>query len=94
MFARIRLNTRTYNDVIAVPAEAPVNRRGENVVYVLRDTMPGLPHAEKRRVETGVTLDGWIEIRSGLDEGEAVVVQGQQLLSGGEIVRVAAGGGK
>jgi multidrug efflux pump subunit AcrA (membrane-fusion protein) len=94
MFARVRLNTRTYNEVIAVPAEALVSKRGENAVYVLRDTAPGLPQAEKREVESGVTLDGWIEIRSGLDEGEAVIVQGQQLLSGGESLRVAARGGK
>jgi Cu(I)/Ag(I) efflux system membrane fusion protein len=56
--------------------------------------MAGLPYVEPRAVETGVSLDGWTEIRSGLDEGEAVVVQGQQLLDGGEAVRVIARGGK
>jgi hypothetical protein len=39
-------------------------------------------------VETCVTLNGLTEIKSGLSEGEAVVIQGQQLLSGGEAVRV------
>ncbi|MDR2792629.1 MAG: efflux RND transporter periplasmic adaptor subunit [Treponema sp.] len=94
MFARIRINTRTYSDVLTVPAEAAVNKHGKITVYVLRDTMAGLPYVEPRRVETGVSLDGWTEIRSGLDEGEAVVVQGQQLLDGGEAVRVIARGGK
>jgi multidrug efflux pump subunit AcrA (membrane-fusion protein) len=94
MFAHIRINTRTYSDVLTVPAEAAVNKHGTITVYVLRDTMAGLPYVEPRAVETGVSLDGWTEIRSGLDEGEAVVVQGQQLLSGGEAVRVIARGGK
>jgi multidrug efflux pump subunit AcrA (membrane-fusion protein) len=94
MFARIKINTRTYNNVLTVPLEALVNKHGESTVYVLRDTTTDLPRVERRGVETGVTLNGWTEIRSGLEEGEAVVVQGQQLLSGGETVRVIAGGGR
>jgi multidrug efflux pump subunit AcrA (membrane-fusion protein) len=94
MFARIKINTRTYDHVLTVPAEALVNKRGEIAVYILQNTMTDLPYVEKRGVETGVTLNGWTEIRSGLDEGEAVVVQGQQLFNGGEAVRVIAGGGK
>ncbi|MDR0554949.1 MAG: efflux RND transporter periplasmic adaptor subunit [Treponema sp.] len=35
MFARIRLNTRTYPDVISIPQEALVDNRGSVVVYVL-----------------------------------------------------------
>ena len=94
MFARVRINTRTYKDVLTVPAPALVNKHGEYRVYVLRDTVTGQPYAEARGVEAGVSLDGWTEIRSGLDEGETALVQGQQLLSGGETVRVIAGGGQ
>jgi multidrug efflux pump subunit AcrA (membrane-fusion protein) len=96
MFARIRINTRTYTDALAVPAEALVNKRGETVVYVVRDTggeAASAAFVEARAVASGVTIDGWTEIRSGLAEGEAVVVRGQQLLSGGKAVQVAAGGG-
>jgi multidrug efflux pump subunit AcrA (membrane-fusion protein) len=94
MFARIKINTRTYDNVLTVPTEALVNKRGEIAVYVLQDTITNLPRVEKRGVETGVTLNGWTEIRADLEEGETVIVQGQQLLSGGETVRVIAGGGK
>jgi multidrug efflux pump subunit AcrA (membrane-fusion protein) len=90
MFARIRLNTRTYSDVLAVPSEALVNKHGEIALYVPRYTA-GTPHAERRVIEIGVTIDGWTEIRSGLEEGEAVIVQGQQLLSGGEALRIMGG---
>ena len=93
MFARVRLNTRTYSDVLTIPVEAIVNKHGEIAIYVLRDAA-GNPRAEKRAVETGVTLNGWTEIRGGIDEGDAVLVQGQQLLNGGETVQVVTRGGK
>jgi multidrug efflux pump subunit AcrA (membrane-fusion protein) len=97
MFARVRINTRTYTNALTVPAEALVSKHGETVVYVLRDTESDVKSAafvEARTVVLGVILEGWAEIRSGLVEGESVVVQGQQLLSGGEAVRVVADGGK
>jgi RND family efflux transporter MFP subunit len=91
MFARIRLNTKTYQSVLAVPAEAIINKQGESIVFILQDGISGMLFAEQREVKSGVSLNGWTEIKSGLSEGETVVVQGQQLLRGGEMVRVIAG---
>ena len=88
MFARIRINTRSYPDVIAVPAEAVVKSRGIDLVYVIRVNEEGQALSDLREVERGVSLQGWTEIKSGLGEGEAVIVQGQQLLCGGESVRI------
>ena len=88
MYARIRINTRSYPDVLTVPAEAIINNRGAAAVYVMQQDEAGLPVAAKREVSCGVTLQGWTEIKAGLNEGEAVIVQGQQLLSGGERLRV------
>jgi len=97
MFARLKINTRSYQNVITVPAEAIINSRGADVVYVIQN-QAGIPTAVKREVTRGVTLQGWTEIKSGLNEKETVVVQGQQLLNGGESLRVisqlAAVGGK
>jgi multidrug efflux pump subunit AcrA (membrane-fusion protein) len=94
MFARLRINTNTYSDVLTVPAEALVERRGVIAVYVLSNNTEGQLCAQASAVRTGASLEGWTEIRFGLDEGEAVIVQGQQLLSGGEAVRVVSGGGR
>jgi multidrug efflux pump subunit AcrA (membrane-fusion protein) len=91
MFARIRLNTKTYQSVLAVPAEAIINKHGESIVFILQDGISGILFAEQREVMSGVSLNGWTEIKSGLSEGETVVVRGQQLLRGGEMVRVIAG---
>ena len=88
MFARISINTRSYTDVLIIPSEAVVSNRGVDTVFVLGLDNTGQPFVTRREVSTGVTLQGLTEIKSGLAQGEAVVVQGQQLLSGGERVRV------
>jgi multidrug efflux pump subunit AcrA (membrane-fusion protein) len=87
MFAHVRINTRTYHDVLAVPAEAIMSLHGIDMVYVSGNGLAGTV-AEARMVTRGVTLDGWTEIKEGLSEGEEVIVQGQQLLRGGEVVRI------
>ncbi|MDR3334358.1 MAG: efflux RND transporter periplasmic adaptor subunit [Treponema sp.] len=84
MFARIKLNTRTYPDVVTVPSEALVEVRGTTSVYVL----VGVDQVSLREVSTGTSVDGELEIKSGLYAGDTVVVQGQQFLTDGAKVRV------
>jgi multidrug efflux pump subunit AcrA (membrane-fusion protein) len=102
MFARIKLNTRTYENVVSVPQEALVEQRGRTVVYVLYTAQQdedsgreyyngapaGTPRVEMREVISGVIVDREAEIKSGLTPGEIVVVQGQQFLTDGAPVRV------
>ena len=88
MFARVRINTRSYADILTVPAEAVAKNRGVDTVYVISHDETGLPVAARREVSCGVTLQGWTEVKSGLAEGDAVIIQGQQLLSGGERLRI------
>ena len=87
MFARIKLNTRSYENVISIPQDAAIDKRGKTTVYVLA---PGgdVPRVHVREVETGVSVDGELEIKRGLSAGEKVVVQGQQFLTDGAAVRV------
>lgn len=92
MFARVRLNTRTFEDVISIPQQALVERRGVMVVYVLHDDDDGSSNVEMREVVTGANISGEVEIQSGLVPGEAVVVQGQQFLADGAAVRVLGRG--
>jgi multidrug efflux pump subunit AcrA (membrane-fusion protein) len=84
MFARIRLNTRTYNRVLVIPAEAVIEFRGTNCVYVVQEG----DQVSLREITTGVTVDDQVQILSGLEEGEDVVIQGQQFLIEGSRVRV------
>ena len=68
---------------VAVPAEAVLFRRGRNLVFVVEDGK-----AVAREVETGLANNGWLEVVSGLVFGEQVVVEGQVLLTDGELVSV------
>ncbi|MDR0475069.1 MAG: efflux RND transporter periplasmic adaptor subunit [Treponema sp.] len=92
MFSRVKLNTRNYVNVVSVPQEAVVEHRGKTIVYVLDTTHQGdTPTVQAREISIGVTVDGEMEIITGLEPGEAVIVQGQQFLSDGSPVRVIGG---
>jgi multidrug efflux pump subunit AcrA (membrane-fusion protein) len=97
MFARVKLNTRVYPNVVSVPQEAVVENRGQTAVYVLDASAAGetaqltaqvAARVTRREVVAGVTIDGETEIKEGLSAGEAVVYQGQQFLTDGALVRV------
>jgi multidrug efflux pump subunit AcrA (membrane-fusion protein) len=92
MFARVKLNTRTYENVVSVPQSALVDHRGRTIVYVLENGhQDNSLTVQAREVSIGVNVDNEVEIRDGLKPGEAVVVQGQQFLTDGAAVRVIGG---
>lgn len=71
MFVTVHINTDTKENVLVVPKAALMEEEGTYNVYV---------HAsgeafEKRRVTTGIEDREWIEITSGLEEGEHVVIK-------------------
>jgi multidrug efflux pump subunit AcrA (membrane-fusion protein) len=84
MFARIKLYTREYAGVISIPTGAIVETRGKTFVYVIEE--PG--SVRLREVTVGAVVDDLSEIKSGLADGEPVVIQGQQFLFDGAAVRV------
>ena len=84
LFARAKLGIAQRADVVTIPEEAVLQRSdGEIVFRALADG-----RVERRKVETGLLLhDGWLEIRSGLVAGDAVVSRGHQdLIDGSRIV--------
>ncbi|MBN2312207.1 MAG: efflux RND transporter periplasmic adaptor subunit [Candidatus Hydrogenedentes bacterium] len=69
---------------LGVPAEAIQQRGGRDVVFV---TDSGF--AKQVEVDTGLSSDGWVEVRgSALAEGASVVSMGQYLLDDGMPVSV------
>lgn len=73
-------------EVLAVPREAIVGSLQNAKVYVLTGKI-----AELRQVQTGRIIGDKVEIRSGLNEGESIVVSGQINLEDGKAIRVANG---
>ena len=76
MFATLTVASGTSRELLVVPAAAVQELAGEPVVFV--ETGPG--EFQRRRVVTGATFDGDIEIREGLTAGERVATEGAFLL--------------
>ena len=71
-FARVTLVLGEKPDAITVPTEAVLHDNAGMYVYVVQDSV-----AKRRNVQTGVTQDNRLEILSGLDGTEQVIVIGQ-----------------
>jgi RND family efflux transporter MFP subunit len=89
MSARAVLRIGTGREGVVVPRDALIRYPdGRTVVWVAQGD-GGKRTVEERRVETGLTFDGQVEILEGLSEGEPVVVRGNETLQQGQEVRIA-----
>ena len=90
MFARLKLPLQTVANAIVVPREAVlVTPNGERIAFVLKDGK-----ALRRKLETGIEGEGLVEVTSGLQPGDKVVVAGNEKLRDGMEVKAQGGGGK
>ena len=83
MFGKIKLYTQDFSGQITMPADALVSLNDVLYAYVIKDDET----VERRKVKTGETVDGVIQILEGVSEGEKVVVQGQTSLNDGSKIR-------
>ena len=72
MFVEITIDTSGDRQVLAVPKTAVVNEEGQTFVFVF----DGGERFEKRAVVLGSEGADYFEVRSGLEEGDRVVVEG------------------
>lgn len=84
MFASIELTTESRTSVLAVPRDSIIRYYGEAVVYVVDPE--GTAH--RRSVTLGLEGEKDYEILTGLEEGERIVIEGQNFLSDQDHVRV------
>ena len=84
MMAELELITDKKDKALTVPNDVfIVNQKGEKLVYVIKDTV-----AHQKIVTTGISNEKVTEVISGLNEGEKIVVMGQELLKDGIKVMV------
>jgi cobalt-zinc-cadmium efflux system membrane fusion protein len=76
MYAALTLSAGEPRSVLAVPSGAVQEIRGRPIVFV--KTAEG--SFERRDVAVGPELEGWVEVRSGLEEGDPVATTGSFLL--------------
>ena len=75
MFIDVRLSTSVRADAVVIPEDAVLPLEGGDFVWVVADGV-----ATRRAVALGVRTPGFVEIRSGIEAGEQVVVGGLQRL--------------
>ena len=89
MVSDARLIGDTQVNAITIPGSAIVrDERGVAQVYVLA---PGRNRVYGRRVEVGSMIENGVEIRSGLNGNEQIVVDGQQNVREGSTVKIQGG---
>ena len=70
MTASVTIQLEARENVLAVPAKAVKREKGKNVVYLVSNGQ-----AQPREVKVGWKDSQWIEIMSGLEEGQTVLLE-------------------
>ena len=84
MFADIKLYIEQRNDVPIVPLEAVTDYREQETAFVVNQENT----AERRVLTLGLEGEDYVEVVSGIELGEMVVIQGQNFLGDGDPVRI------
>ena len=81
MFIEARLSTETRPNAVVIPEDAVTQIQGGAFIWIIVDNK-----ASRRRVELGVRTPGYVEVTSGLESGELVVVGGiDRLIEGAPV---------
>ena len=81
MFIEARLSTHTRPNAVVIPEDAVTQIQGGAFIWIIVDNK-----ASRRRVELGVRTPGYVEVTSGLESGELVVVGGiDRLIEGAPV---------
>ena len=89
LIATVKLNDYSSEDAIIIPENVmQKNSAGENVVFVVKKENDSTGIAEKRILETGRTYENSVEVLSGLEQGELLVMSGARSIQEGERVMI------
>ncbi|MCY6370993.1 efflux RND transporter periplasmic adaptor subunit [Clostridium ganghwense] len=83
MFGKVYFKTDFINNVIVVKSEAILVEEGKTIIYVVKDGK-----AHKKEVEVGMDNGKYTEIKSGIQEGEQIIVKGQQYVQNSSNVKI------
>lgn len=86
MFAKVYLKTEKTDSVFAVKTEAVKETENKKYVFVADGES-----AVEKEVTTGLDTGTYIEIMTGLSEGDKVIVKGQDYISDGSKIKVVRG---
>jgi RND family efflux transporter MFP subunit len=85
MSATVKIQTGQQANAVLVPKEAVIQRNGKQIVFVDQDG-----RARMTTVQTGVSDDKRIQVASGVDVGQMVILPGSIDLADGDAVTPAS----
>ena len=88
MFAKANITGVLRSKILAVPEGCLVLREDQKTVFVVTDENKVV----QKVLKLGEAAEGWVEVLSGVKEGEQIVVAGQHKLKDGASVRIGAPG--
>ena len=84
MFARIQVTLERFPEALTVPAHSlAVSPGGVRSVFLVKDGK-----AVQRELTTGLEVDGRVQVLAGLQEGDRVIIAGQEKLKDGTAVKM------
>ncbi len=83
LYASVRIPLKIRPRTLAIPAEAIIRILDRQIVYVANGET-----AQARDITTGIREGSWVEILSGLVEGDPIVIMGQHRLTDGASIRI------
>lgn len=89
MYAKVEIPGQLHQNVLVVPEGSLVLREDQKTVYVVTAENK----VQQRILKLGYVGDGWAEVLEGVQEGEKIVISGQNKLRDGANITTAAGEG-
>lgn len=83
MFAKVKLFTNVYDTAVVIPASAVLEKSGKKYIYIVNSDNT----VSEREVVLGNTVDNVVQLLSGVNEGEKMVVEGMRVLGNGSAVK-------
>ena len=90
LFAHTYLGVSERRAALVVPEDAIVQRADGAVIF----RVDASERVDRIQVETGAVRDGWVEIRSGLEQSDLIVVRGQARIDDGVTVSIRRADGQ
>jgi hypothetical protein len=86
MFASVEVVLLEKPQTLVIPREAILEAKNEMSVFVVEGKQ-----AVRRPITIGYEQDHMVEVLKGLNQGDQVIIKGQQLIKEGSAVRVVEG---
>ena len=83
MFARVEIVKKTFENAVVIPLYAVITQQNEKFVYIEKNGI-----VEKRIVKLGLLSNWEVQITSGLEPGDHLIIVGHRVLDSGQNVDV------